>query len=282
MACSTAIGPSHADLENKFKVSMPPAWTLVSFKVTAEENAGTQTQPDIRSRVVVMVLLARDLYESQEYLLGKQVLVRTKAAGDVKFELHGIARSRRSGGAWNVDFDWENARNIDAPGKPLSDYSDYVLAGSPEEQALRAESAKQEEAEQKERIRAENARAESERIAQENQKALTRTTGALFTPGARLISRWVDSQTKETGALTLVVEKHDPLTRTFSGILEHANGKQDAISGSYDNRMVTIERNDHRCRLDLITTGAVPRLNGKFSGPLLGGCGQGGTIEVGL
>lgn len=154
-ACSTAIGPSRAELENKFKVNLPSQWALTNFEVTAEENAGTQTQPDIRSRVVVMVVLARDLYEPQERLLGKSVLAKTKAAGEIKFELHGIARSHRSGGGWKVDFDFENGHGGEVEGEPLSEFSEYVLAGSPEEKKLREEVARQAEAVLKEHKEAE-------------------------------------------------------------------------------------------------------------------------------
>lgn len=273
-ACSTSIGPSRAELENKFRVSMPPAWTLESFRVTAEENAGTQTQPDVRSRVVAMVVLARDLYEPREQVLGKPVLVRTKAAGDIEFELHGIFRSRRSDGVWKVDFDFENAGNIDAPGKPLSDYSDYVIAGSPEEKALRAEAAKQAEAER-------TAQEEAERLAQEKAKALNQATGALFTPGARLVSRWNETRRKTSGVFTFAVEKHDPVTRTFSGTFEYGDGPT-AVSGGYDGQKVNIVQDNEKCGFDLVATGTIPMLKGTYSGSLLRGCGEGGTIEIGL
>jgi hypothetical protein len=276
-ACSTAIGPSRAELENKFKVSLPPAWTMTSFKVTAEENAGTQTQPDVRSRIAVMVVLARDLYEPREHILGKPVLVRTKAAGDVKFELHGIARSHQSAGSWKVDFNFENADNlnIEAPGKPLSDYSDYVLAGSPEESTLRNEVAKQAEAERM-------ASAEAERVAQEKERALNQATGALFTPGTKFVSRWNETRTQRSGVHTFVVQKHDPVTRTFAGRFEYEGEAPTAVSGSYDGQKVNIAFDSRKCGFDLVATGGIPALRGTYSGPILGGCGQGGTIEIRL
>jgi hypothetical protein len=255
---------------------------LTGFKITAEENAGTQTQPDVRSRFVATLVLARDLYKPQERLLDKPVLTKAKSAGGMKVELHGIARSRQSGGSWKVEFDYENARNTEPPGKPLSEYSDYVLAGSPEEAALREEVAKRAEKEQKAREEAQKAQAEAERIAKEKAKALDQATGALFTPGARLVSRWSDSRTKRSGASVLLVEKHDPLTRTFSGVFEFADSESvAAISGSYDGQKVNIARKDRKCRYELVATGTVPLLTGNYSGPVLGGC-QGGTIEIGL
>ena len=274
-ACSTAIGPGSAELENKLRVDLPSVWTLADFKVTAEENAGTQTQPDVRSRFVATLALARDVYKSNERLLGKSVLTKTKSAGDMKVELHGIARSRQSGGSWEVKFDFENARNTEPPGKPLSEFSDYVLAGSPEESALREEFAKQVEADRK-------ARVEAERLAQQTAKELDEATGALFKPGARLLSRYSNARTKRSGAFIFVIEKHDPVTRTFSGDIRNDSGESDAFGGSYDGQKVTITQNNRKCSYHLTATGTNPALKGTYSGSPLGGCGQGGTMEIGL
>lgn len=279
-ACSSAFGPSRAELENKFKVDMPSIWTLTSFKVTAEENQGTPTQPDVRARFVATVVLAQDLYKLQERLLDKPVLAKTKSAGDMKLELHGIARSRLNGGRWNVEFDVENDRKAEALGKPLSDYDDYVLAGSPEEKALRDEAAKQAEADRKEQEVLQKARAEALRIDQERAKTVEQATAAMFSPGARLVSRYNDIRTQKSGAFVLVIEKHDPMTRTFSGEFRNDKGDVDVVEGSYDGPKVAIT--EKGCRYLLTATGGNPMLRGAYSGSPLGGCGQGGTIEVGF
>ena len=280
-ACSAAIGPGRAELENKLRVDLPSIWKLTSFKVTAEENAGTQTQPDVRSRFVATLVLARDLYKHQEHLLGRPVLVKVKAAGDMEVELHGIARSHQSGGSWDVKFDFENARSTEAPGRPLSEYNDYVLAGSPEESVLRDEATKQAEVERKAQEEAQKAKAEAERHAQEKMKALNDAVGAIFRPGAKLLSRWTDSRSNRSGAFAFVVAKHDPLTRTFSGGFKYDDGDSAEVSGSYDGQKVSIARNDRKCRYELVATGEVPTLRGNYDGPALGGC-RGGTVEMGL
>ena len=281
-ACSSGIGPSHTELENKLRVDLPSVWTLVRFEVTAEENVGTPTQRDIRSRFVAKVVLARDLYSMQEQVFGRPLLAKVKSQGDLEKELHGIARSRESGGAWDVKFEFEKGPRSDMPGGPLSDFQNYVIAGSPEEKALREDLAQQMERVRHAREEAEKAEAEAKRIAEEKEKTLNQTTGALFAPGARLLSRWNETRSQRSGVFTFVVGNHDPLTRTFSGTFTYENERPTAGSGSYDGQKVRIAFDNRKCGFDLVATGAIPKLKGTYSGSLLGGCGQGGTIEIGL
>lgn len=63
------------------------------------------------------------------------------------------------------------------------------------------------------------------------------------------------------GAFTFVVEKHDPVTRTFSGKFEYSDGPT-AISGSYDGQKVSIVQDDPKCGFDLVATGTPPGVEG--------------------
>lgn len=277
-ACSASLGPDRAEIESKLSFNLAPNWTLSDFQITAEEDAGTPTQPDVRSRFVAKVVLARDLYKSEERLLGREVLSKVRSSGDMEIELYGIARSKQSAGRWDISFDLDNGSGIEMPGKPLSEFGDYVVVGTAEEASLREEAAKRAETERLAQEEAERARLEAEKLAQEEAKALTEATGAIFKPGTRLPFRYTNARTQRTGTRTFVIVEHEPVTRTFSGTYGD-DGKTIPISGSYDRQAVTIVQNDGKCRFELVVSG--PTLMGEYAGPPLGGCGR-GTVEVGL
>lgn len=277
--CSSSTGPGTDELENKFKLGLPSIWNLTDFDVTAEENMGNKTQPDIRSRFVAKVELARDIFEVRDELLGKTVVAKVKSKGEVEVELHGIARSQRNGGTWSVTFDLENRQAIKVPGKPLSDFSEYVLAGSAEEEALREEVARK-------KAEAERIRAEEERAAQRRIAALEQATGELLKVGAKLSARSTDSKSGESNAAMFSIESMNLATRTFSGQF-HEDSKSHPFSGSYEGDAVIITLPVPRgaCIFRLTAAGSNPSFKGTYGGTagMFGrsACGP-GTIEVGL
>lgn len=277
--CSGSLGPSAEELEKKFAVDLPSVWKLTSFKVTAEENTGTKTQPDVRSRFVATVELARDLYAPEAQLGDTLVVKKTKSVGEMKTELHGVARSQQSAGKWSISFNLENIGAVNISDKPLSDLGKHVILGSTDEKALRERVAKEEEAQRK-------AEAEASRLTKEKAEAIEKATAALFKPGTRLASRWT-RQDGRSGALTFVIEKHDAVTRTFSGYTDYPDQSAYRLTGQYGNGKVKIVQADdpirgtdpRSCNYDLMVTGSTPPLRGGYFE--LGRCGP-GTIEVGL
>lgn len=181
-ACSGSIGPDAGELEKKFALGLPSIWKLTSFKVTAEENTGTKTQPDVRTRFVATVEIARDLYSPQARLGDTAVLTQTHKVGDKKVELHGVARSRQNAGQWATEFDLENTAAVNISDKPLSDYPKYVIAGSAEEKALLAKAQK---AEQEARQAAE----EQERKERAEAEVLAKRLASAIRPGATIRGR---------------------------------------------------------------------------------------------
>lgn len=277
-ACSGALGPSADELQKKFAAGLPSIWKLNSFKVTTEENTGTKTQPDIRSRFVAHVELAQDLYSPVGQIGQTAVLSKTGKVGDMKTELHGVARSQPNAGQWATLFDLENTARVNLSAKPLAAYGIYVIAGSAEEKDLRAKAEKQQE---------EALRVAKEKVDRERQQleADEKAVLSLLKPGRRIPGRFLPAD--HVTPVVIEITALDPVTKTFQGTNSYtfeSESRVFRIQGVYQGKRVRMQHqmpplrgNDYaNCLFDLVATGSVPEFTGTFAR-----CSS-GKMELGL
>lgn len=105
--------PEAADLEAAFSQRVPPGWQLAEFIVEAQENYGTEVEPDVRTRFRAIVASREDTFEPAGELEGASLLRPLMKAGEQR-TFFGIAISQRQLGNWETRFSLENDPTIDA------------------------------------------------------------------------------------------------------------------------------------------------------------------------
>jgi len=137
-AAEAAAVPAEV-LRAQFAQTLPGAWTVTDLTVDAQANMGTAVDPDIRSRLRVIVALSAPTLAIVQRE-GPFTFVRPVAPAGSQRTVHARASSALRAGRWETRFEVETPEAIEVPGMPEAAIPGRIIVvGSDEERALRAE-----------------------------------------------------------------------------------------------------------------------------------------------
>jgi hypothetical protein len=131
-------GPELEEMQERFMIELPTAWTLQAFDIEAAANYGTAVEPVIRSRFSAVVELGEGTFMMVRQD-GPFTFVRSVAQAGETRTLHGIAQSVRRAGAWHTEFMLE-ANPMEGIGEPRDLIPGrMIILGSEEEVEFRSQ-----------------------------------------------------------------------------------------------------------------------------------------------
>lgn len=135
MLALAACGKNGPDLEAQFTADMPDMWQVVSFKIDAEEDVGSEVEPRRRFRFRAEVAPKNDLYQSLGILEGRAILKLSVEKGD-EAPVLGTASSAFHADKWKSVFSLEQAPDFFA-GRPADSFgTQHVVMGSSDYKSL--------------------------------------------------------------------------------------------------------------------------------------------------
>jgi hypothetical protein len=139
-ACSGEAGPSEKEIKNQFAALMPAHFDVESFDVKASQNAGTEVEPEWKSRFTAELELNAPTYNLDRVLSGVEGVfggvvpfLKQAAKKGEKRTVYGTATSRLVAEKWETKWQVEEDSTLEV-GKSLEEWGPKaIVTGSPEE-----------------------------------------------------------------------------------------------------------------------------------------------------
>ena len=153
-ACSGEDGPGEKEIKNQFAALVPAHFEVSSFDVKASENAGTEVEPEWKSRFTSELELKVPTYNVDRVLTGVEGVpgglvpfLRQVAKEGEKRTVYGTATSRLAAEKWETKWQIEENSTLDV-GKALEEFGPHaIISGSAEEKKfLQAQEQKKDQA----------------------------------------------------------------------------------------------------------------------------------------
>jgi hypothetical protein len=152
--CSQS-GPSDSELKNSLQSKLPAYWEVTSLSLENKENLGSKSDPNVQARFKAVIRLKEDTFKSEADQASTVSWFSQPKTTNVTFvsqverkgktaELFGVSHSKRFTDSWKTEFRFDNEPTSEL-GQPRSFFKGKtVLRNSKEEDAYKAELAKQE------------------------------------------------------------------------------------------------------------------------------------------
>lgn len=135
-AAAAQDAPTTDDIAPPFAPHVPAGWTVEEIVIDAQENYGTQVEPDMRTRFRAIVTSESATFESTGELEGAVLLRPVLEAGEQR-TFYGMATSVLHSGKWETTLELENNPTA-ATGSPIDAFSGRrIILGSEEETDFR-------------------------------------------------------------------------------------------------------------------------------------------------